>query len=217
MENSPIESNLIESDQHVGINSSIPPQAEETLRFWFGDLQPAVSSYPQRRKVWFGKHPQLDQEIRDRFQPLYEQAAVGNLDDWQNSPLTALALIVLLDQFPRNMFRNTPKAFATDAKALAIAQQAIAHGFDQHLTPIQRIFLYVPLEHSENLEHQRQCVALFQQLFATTPDLDDVLDYAQRHYAVIDRFGRFPHRNEILGRSTTPEEAEFLKQPGSRF
>lgn len=188
---------------------------EEILRFWFGRV--SESSYSEQRKLWFRKDPQLDQTIRDRFMCVYEQAAAGELEYWQQSPHSCLALLIVLDQFPRNMFRNTPQAFATDAKALSIAKAAIDQGFDQMLEPIQRIFLYLPLEHSENLDDQLQSIALFRDLVAIDPQLADVLDYALRHYQVIQQFGRFPHRNQILNRTTTPEEAEFLKQPGSSF
>jgi uncharacterized protein (DUF924 family) len=194
------------------INSHV----QAILSFWFGD-SPEESSYEQRRKLWFRKRPELDAEIRQRFADVYEQAAAGELDRWQQAPLSCLALILLLDQFPRNMFRDTPQAFATDAKALEIAQQAVAQGFDQQLTPIQRIFVYLPFEHSENLAHQQRSVELMRQLSREAPELDDVFDYAVRHQEVIERFGRFPHRNSILGRQSTPEEVEFLKQPGSSF
>lgn len=191
-------------------------QVQAILKFWFGD-SPQESSYEQRRQLWFRKRPEFDAEIRQRFADVYEQAATGALDAWQQAPLSCLALIIVLDQFPRNMFRDTPQAFATDAKALDVAQRAVAQGFDQQLRPLQRIFLYLPFEHSENLAHQHQSVELTRQLSAEAPELADVFDYAVRHQDVIERFGRFPHRNRILGRESTPEEIEFLKQPGSSF
>lgn len=189
-------------------------QVEAILRFWFGE---ADSTYSQQRRLWFSKQPTLDATIRDQFGTIYEQAMAGELADWQDQPLSCLALVVLLDQFSRNMFRDTPQAFAADPEALRLAQQAIERGFDQQLSPLQRIFIYLPFEHSENPDHQAQSVALFQSLGQESPELADVVDYAERHHAVIGRFGRFPHRNEILGRATTPEEAEFLNQPGSSF
>ncbi|MBF2049676.1 MAG: DUF924 family protein [Leptolyngbya sp. IPPAS B-1204] len=191
-------------------------QIQAVLSFWFGD-PPEAASYAQRRKFWFGKQPEFDAEIRQKFAAIYEQAAAGALDAWQQLPAGCLALVIVLDQFSRNMFRDTPQAFATDAKALQIAQQAVAQGFDQQLAPIQRIFLYLPFEHSENLADQHQSVELTRQLSAEVPELADVFDYAVRHQDVIERFGRFPHRNRILGRESTPEEIEFLKQPGSSF
>jgi uncharacterized protein (DUF924 family) len=189
----------------------------DVLTFWFGDPNVANSGYGQQRKEWFVKNSAFDQEIVDRFLPTYEQAIAGHLDDWQQSPLGSLALAIVLDQFPRNMFRGTPRAFAADAKARTVAQGAIARGDDQQLEPVQRIFLYLPLEHSENLDDQHQCVLLYQRLIAANDDLADTLDYAIRHRDVIEKFGRFPHRNAILGRESTPTELEFLKQPGSSF
>lgn len=206
----------------------LAPQARDVLEFWFGsvdlsedliDLQSELDSslYQRRRKLWFGKQPEFDRTIHDRFKALYQQAAAGELDQWQQSSLGSLALILVLDQFPRNMFRNTPQAFATDAKARDISKAVIRRGCDRLLHPVQRMFIYLPLEHSENRDDQSQSVRLTQSLAAADPALADCFDYAQRHQVVIERFGRFPHRNAILGRKTTPEEAEFLQQPGSRF
>lgn len=189
----------------------------DVLTFWFGDPNVANSGYGTQRKEWFVKNSAFDQEIVNRFLPTYEQAIAGHLDDWQQSPFGSLALAIVLDQFPRNMFRGTPRAFAADAKAQTVAQGAIARGDDQQLEPVQRIFLYLPLEHSENLNDQHQCVRLYQRLIAASDDLSDTLGYAIRHRDVIEKFGRFPHRNAILGRESTPTELEFLKQPGSSF
>lgn len=188
--------------------------AQEILDFWFG--QPDEEDYGKSRKIWFIKNPEFDEEVRSRFFPTYQQAASGELDSWKASPQTCLALILLLDQFPRNLFRGQPQAFATDSLALAYAQHAVANGLDKDLLPIQRQFIYLPFEHSENLTHQHQCLELFSTL-KDEPECVSSVDYARRHFQVIERFGRFPHRNEILGRETTPEEAEFLKQPGSSF
>ena len=189
-------------------------RVDEILDFWFG--QPDQSDYGKQRFFWFNKKPEFDQELRLRFLTDYQQAAAGQLDHWKESPKSCLALILLLDQFPRNMFRGTAQAFATDPQAVEVAQYAVANGFDQELLTVQRWFVYLPFEHSENLGEQRQCVELFATL-SDDPDSASTLDYAVRHRAVIERFGRFPHRNKILGRATTPEEAEFLKQPGSSF
>lgn len=183
--------------------------AAEVLSFWFGE--PLAM-----RKAWFTKDPAFDAEIRSRFLPLYEQAAADRLEVWRESAASCLALILVLDQFPRNMFRGTPRAFATDAQALQIAKGAIAQHLDQQLPPIQRFFFYLPLEHSENLNDQTESVRLYEQ-FRDIPELADTYDYAIRHRDVIERFGRFPHRNSILARASTPEEIEFLKQPGSSF
>jgi uncharacterized protein (DUF924 family) len=189
----------------------------EILDFWFGDLSTEESHYSQRRNLWFRKSAQVDETIRERFRDTYERAAAGQLDDWQSASGSSLALVIVLDQFSRNLFRGQPQAFATDAQALAIAKGAIARQFDLQLPPLQRMFFYMPFEHSESLEDQHQSVKLFAQLAAVAPELNDPYDYAIRHRDVIARFERFPHRNQILGRASTADEVEFLKQPGSSF
>jgi uncharacterized protein (DUF924 family) len=189
-------------------------QAKAILEFWFG--HPDEPGYGKPQKFWFSQQPEFDREIRTRFLEDYQKATAGYLDDWMNTPETCLALILLLDQFPRNMFRDTPEAFATDWEALSIAQHAIAQGYDRELLPVQRWFIYLPFEHSENLIHQRQCVKLFQQL-SHDPESISAIEYAFRHLEVISRFGRFPHRNAILGRISTPEEEEFLEQSDAYF
>ncbi|MCY7272447.1 MAG: DUF924 domain-containing protein [Phormidesmis sp. CAN_BIN44] len=188
-------------------------QLDKILTFWFGDVQDVSRLKP--RKAWFTKDLAFDETVR-QFQPDYEQAASDHLDRWMDSPQGCLGLALLLDQFPRNLFRGQPRSFATDPKALSIAQHAIAQRFDQQLPTVQRQFLYFPLEHSENLEHQHQAVTLFHQ-FSDDADLRDTYDFALRHQAIIQRFGRFPHRNQILRRTSTPEEAKFLTQPDSSF
>jgi uncharacterized protein (DUF924 family) len=187
---------------------------QAVLGFWFGE---PPGSYAQRKPIWFGKQPDLDAEIRQRFGEVYQQGLTGQLDHWRDSPQGCLALIVLFDQFSRNMFRDTAQMFATDGQALGLARFAVEQGYDQQLSPLERIFMYLPFEHSEDRQDQVQSVALFQKLAAEAPELADVLDYAKRHQVVVDQFGRFPHRNRLLGRDTTPEEAEFLTQPGSSF
>ena len=184
------------------------------MAFWFG--RPGEPSYGKQRSFWFTKKPEFDQELRNRFLGDYQHAAAKALEHWHSSSRSCLALILVFDQFPRHMFRGTAQAFATDSQALWAAQHAVAKGFDQELMTIQRWFVYLPFEHSENLAHQRQSVELFETL-SDDPDSTATINYAVRHRSVIERFGRFPHRNKILGRATTPEEAEFLKQPGSSF
>ncbi|PAX52317.1 DUF924 family protein [Brunnivagina elsteri] len=184
------------------------------LDFWFGI--PTEPGYGKPKNVWFSQDSAFDSEIRSRFLQDYEQAAQGLLDEWKNSAETCLALILLLDQFPRNLFRHTPKAFATDDKALSAAQNAITKGFDRILLPVQRWFIYLPFEHSENLTDQRQSVDLFKQL-SQYPDSSGAIAFAISHMEIIERFGRFPHRNAILGRSSTAQEQEFLQQPGNSF
>jgi uncharacterized protein (DUF924 family) len=187
---------------------------QKILEFWFGKSD--QTDYGKSRKVWFIKDTKFDEEVRSRFLDTYQQAVSGRLDSWQESPLSCLALIILLDQFPRNMFRDQPQAFATDEQALKFAQYAVERNFDQQLLPIQRWFIYLPFEHSENLEDQQKAVALFSTL-KDDPDSKSSIDYADRHLEIIERFGRFPHRNKILDRKNTPEEEEFLKQPGASF
>ena len=190
----------------------IPATATAVLDYWFG-VSPNLAD---RRRLWFGKDPTTDAEIRARFEGLHGAALAGELDAWLAAPESALALVVVLDQFPRNMYRDTAMAFAADAKALACARQALARGHDRQLLPVQRLFLYLPFEHSEDLAEQRRSVKLFAALDDAT-GMADAYDFALRHYCVIARFGRFPHRNASLGRTSTAEELAFLELPGSRF
>lgn len=186
----------------------------EVLDFWFG--REGEEGYGEFREAWFTKDPQFDREIRDRFEPVYEEAAAGRLESWKNDAHGCLALIIVLDQFPRNMFRGDARMYAADGEALAAARHAVEHAYDRDLPPFQRMFVYLPFEHSENLEDQRRSMQLFRRLAAEMGS-EDLLGYAARHMEIVERFGRFPHRNEILGRTTTPEEAEFLKGPDSSF
>jgi uncharacterized protein (DUF924 family) len=188
-------------------------RAEEVLEFWFG--REDEPGYGEFREAWFRKDPEFDREIRDRFEALYEAAAMGELDDWKEQARSCLALVILLDQFPRNMFRGDPRSYATDRKAQQTAEHAVDRALDRELPEFQRMFLYMPFMHSEDLEHQRRSVELFRGLGGSGEA--DSSYYAVRHMEIIERFGRFPHRNEVLGRQTTPEEAEFLTQPGSSF
>ena len=188
------------------------PTAADVLLFWFGP--PAERG--RRQKRWFVKNEAFDREIRERFVPLYEEAAAGKLARLKDNAADCLALIVLLDQFPRNMFRGTPRAFASDPLALATARHAVAQGFDRRMLPVERMFVYLPFEHSEALADQLESCELTKPLDAY-PETDDVYRYAVAHRDIIQRFGRFPHRNAILGRASTPEELEFLKGPGSSF
>ncbi|NDJ19121.1 DUF924 family protein [Myxacorys almedinensis] len=182
---------------------------QDVLDFWFGnELKP--------RKVWFIKDPAFDEQVRSRFLDLHRQAAAGRLSTWKDMPERCLALVIVLDQFSRNLFRGQPESFAYDRAALEVARHAISHHFDQQLPPVQRQFFYFPLEHAEDLECQHQSVKLFEQ-FKDDPELNNTHHYALRHREIIERFGRFPHRNTILGRHSTPEELEFLMQPGSSF
>jgi uncharacterized protein (DUF924 family) len=188
--------------------------AREILDFWFGESN--SPEFGKSQKKWFEKNLEFDSEVRSRFLSQYELAVSGQLDSWQDSARECLALIIILDQFSRNMFRGTPQAFAADSKALIAAEKTVKNKFDRVLLPVQRWFIYLPFEHSENIENQQKSVELFSQLGGDSEN-EMVIDYARWHLEIIDRFGRFPHRNQILGRETTPEEAEFLKQPGSGF
>ncbi|BEV16956.1 DUF924 domain-containing protein [Herbaspirillum sp. DW155] len=199
--------------------------AEEVLDFWFGpdwDTLPAHQVAERQKKLWWSKHPDVDAQCRTRFEPLVQQAAANELDDWTESPRSMLALILLLDQMPRNIYRDTPQAFAFDELARQCSHLALAMGLDAELPPLARVFVYLPLEHAEDLDDQEYVVQLMRGLAKAAsgedkPAFDGYADYARRHHAVIERFGRFPHRNRILGRDSTPEEVEFLKQPGSSF
>jgi uncharacterized protein (DUF924 family) len=191
---------------------SLQPRASEVLLFWFGG--PAERG--RRQKRWFEKSDAFDREVRERFLGLYEQAFDGKRADWKANPHDCLALIVLLDQFPRNMFRGTPRAFAADPLALEAARHAVAQGHDRALLPVERLFTYLPFEHSESLDDQERACELTRPLEAFK-ETDDAYRYAVAHRDIIRRFGRFPHRNAVLGRESTPEEAAFLRQPGSSF
>ncbi len=188
---------------------------EAICDFWFGG--PNLDAFGESRKAWFVKDTAFDEEIRRRFLATLESAERGELRHWRDTPKHSLSLIILLDQFPRNMFRDTPRAFATDEMALDTARFAVAHRHDQTVNSLERVFFYLPFEHSESLPDQARSVALLQALIDADSSRADFLDYAKRHHDVIARFGRFPHRNRILGRVSTEAEIEFLKQPGSSF
>lgn len=184
--------------------------AQQILDFWFdGDIQ------AQQRR-WFGKDEQTDVWMRNEFMDDYHAAAAGQLAGWMDAAPGGLALVLLLDQFPRNLFRGTPQAFASDALARETANVMIVRGLDQALIPRQRMFVYLPFEHSEQLEDQMRSVALFETL-RDEEGMAEVVRYAHLHHEVITRFGRFPHRNALLGRVSTAQELEFLQQPGSSF
>jgi uncharacterized protein (DUF924 family) len=191
-------------------------QAQDVLDFWFG--APGSEAAFQPRREWFVKSDAFDAEVKRRFGAAIDQAVAGGLHEWDaEGPQGALARILVLDQFTRNAYRNTPRSFEGDTLALAAARQLVDSGAHKELPPLQRAFVYMPFEHAEDAYMQERAVELFTNLAAEHPGFDEMLDYAHRHRGVIARFGRFPHRNEILGRASTPEEIEFLRQPGSRF
>ena len=183
--------------------------AEKVLLFWFADEPGSEESMLKSR--WFFPTPEFDQLCTTRFLASYEDATHRRLEDWKNEPRSCLALVLLLDQFPRNMFRGTARAFATDAKARELTRHAIASGFDRELSPLMRMFLYLPLEHSENLNDQLESVRLTSALAAENHGYSEMLEYAEQHLEVFRRFGRFPGRNDALGRQSTQEEVNFLK------
>jgi uncharacterized protein (DUF924 family) len=195
---------------------------ERVLEFWFGELGPDGRATPAVAKRWFMGGPEFDQEIRERFLALHAEISAGGHEEWLGSPRGRLALVIVLDQFSRNLFRGTPAMFARDARALEHAFDGIARGDEKHLALDERVFLYMPLMHSEKLAVQERCVDLFATLRDSVSGeacqaIARNLDFAIRHRDIIRRFDRFPHRNAILGRESTPEEIEFLKQPGSSF
>lgn len=198
---------------------------DEVLDFWFGpDADRSTDSAIAGRQsgLWWGKDADVDAEIDRRFGPLIEPAATGRLDQWKEEPEGWLALILLTDQFPRNAFRDSPKMFSFDGQARALCVDGIEAGVDRRLRPIHRVFFYLPLEHSEDADDQSRCVALMRSLVdQVDDDQRDVfrgfVDYAIAHQRVIDRFGRFPHRNPVLGRESSEEERAFLREPGSSF
>ncbi len=184
-------------------------QAQDVLDFWF--LPQGDPGYGKQRAVWFRKDDQFDADINVRFGTTIALAVGGGLREWDElGPAGALARIIVLDQFTRNAGRDTPAAFAGDALALACARQLVDSGQDKALLPVQRWFAYMPFEHSEDPAMQAESIALFTALAQEAPGFDGVLDYAHRHRGVIARFGRFPHRNPILGRASTPEELDYL-------
>jgi uncharacterized protein (DUF924 family) len=176
---------------------------QEVLDFWFNDIEP---------KQWFEKNIDFDNTIKDRFGALHRQAIQGELSAWRDSPKGALAEIIVLDQFSRNIYRDQPESFAADPMALALAQVAISNGFDVELSPTERSFLYMPFMHSESAVIHKQAVTLFSEL-----DIVNSLDFELKHKKIVDRFGRYPHRNAILGRKSSSEELAFMAEPDSSF
>ena len=217
------------NDEKPSWNALAPAQA--VLDFWFG--APDDPGHASSRPQWFVKDAAFDASIAQRFGAVIEQALAGALTAWANQPLTAsadqplaapadkplaaLALVIVLDQFTRNVFRDQARAFAGDARALATARALVAGGADLGLTGVQRQFVYLPFEHAEDLSTQRDSLRLFEQLEHDQPALKGLLDWAKRHHDIIARFGRFPHRNAALGRASSAEELAFLQTPGSGF
>jgi uncharacterized protein (DUF924 family) len=200
----------------------MPAPWQPLLEWWFGTFESPSEIAADKGRLWFGKRDSQDLEARTRFGDWVEQALAGGLTEWAQRPEGWLALVLLLDQLPRMIFRDSPNSFAGDLRAQALVAQGIAADFDRQLRPIERVFIYLVFEHCENLAVQNEAVSRYIDLVAQQPESDrtlfnDYLDYAEQHQQVIARFGRFPHRNAVLGRASTAEELEFLSRPGSRF
>jgi len=203
-------------------------RAHEVLEFWFGTRPYAARAVGERMRRWFGDasapelQPQIDEQIRQRFGPLTDQAAAGELAAWESSPRRRLALILLLDQFPRHLYRATAAAYAQDRRALQLCVSGLQLGADAVLDPVERIFFYMPLQHAEAHEIQEESLAAVRRLVAEAPPelagvFANVARYAKLHAQIIERFGRFPHRNRVLGRASTTEELAWLAVEGQRF
>ena len=192
---------------------AVPEDAQAVLAFWFDPIQ---------QPRWFSASPEFDAKIRGRFGETFRLAAEGKLEQWADTPQGWLALLIVLDQFSRNLHRDDPRAWAQDLHAQRLALWGIKEGYDRQLPPMQRVFAYMPLEHAEDMRLQQHCFALFDALCEHLPAEErhrytGFLDYARQHQAVIARFGRFPHRNALLGRSCTPEELDYLAEPNAGF
>ena len=195
---------------------------EDVLAFWFADANASPARAGERMSFWFGVSEDVDREIRERFGALLARAAGGELASWEDAPRSALALVIVLDQFSRNVYRGDARAFAQDALGLAAARRALARGFDRALAPIEHAFLLLPLEHAEDLGMQAECVARSRALAASGPPewaetLRGFVPFAEQHRALIARFGRFPHRNRALGRRSTLEEEAFLTEGAESY
>ncbi len=198
-------------------------EALEVRRFWFGQLPPRPDGVKARLALWFGADAEeprrLDEHVRSRFGALIARAAAGDLAAWADSPRRRLSLILLLDQFPRHVFRGTERAFASDREALALTLSGMQSAADAALTPVERIFFYMPLQHAELRDAQDESVAAYRRLLNEAPEelhamFASALESAERHRSIIARFGRFPHRNRVLGRANTAEEETYLSQGG---
>lgn len=197
-------------------------EQDEILALWFGALDARGRADDAHASRWWTKDEAFDAELRERFGALHEAIVRGEREAWLETPRGRLAYVIVLDQLSRNMFRGTARMFAADARALEVAVEGIGRGEDRQLALAERAFLYMPLEHSEALADQERCVALFRAWRDEVPEADrayveNLVDYAERHLVIVRRFGRFPHRNALLGRASTPEELAFLKEPGSSF
>ena len=206
------------------LTADVFEEISEVLSFWFGDLREGELPEKEKQMTWWMKSEEFDDLVRQRFEKYVLLAEKGELSHWLETPLGTVAFIVVVDQFPRNIYRDTPGAFSRDALALSTCLGGIKKGFDRDLHPTHRTFFYLPLMHSESPEIQSLSVEKYSALeneYAQHPEIRETLacstDFAGRHSDIIKRFGRYPHRNAALGRESTPEEIEFLKEPGSSF
>jgi uncharacterized protein (DUF924 family) len=200
----------------------LAPRARAVLDYWFGDLDQTRAYFARRNQLWFGGGDAVDGHIREHFASDLDLAVTGRLADWQESPKGALALIVLLDQFSLNLHREKPRSYEQSALAIPVAEQVIERGWEWVLTPAERVFVYLPFEHGEDLATQERSVALFERLAReSSPELREIMDdyhhWAVRHWRVVARFGRFPDRNEVFGRPSTAEEVAFLASDEAPF
>ena len=196
--------------------------AEQLLDFWFADAASGPAAVERRNRVWFAGGESFDRACTERFAATLEAAASGELDHWKESPRGRLALIILLDQFSRNIYRGTAAAFRQDSRALATCRQGIAKGHDKQIVPFERSFFYMPLEHAEDREAQALSVRLFETLADESPEewrarLKNDVGHARRHRDIVEEFGRFPHRNAVLGRDSSPAEQAYLADDAPRF
>jgi uncharacterized protein (DUF924 family) len=195
---------------------------EDVLDFWFGELNELGCSSPEHRKRWWTKSEAFDDAIKSLFLHEYEAVVAGERETWRNTARGTLAYIIVLDQFSRNMFRGTPEMFAADELAREACREGLDALFDTELEFDERVFFYLPLEHSESMDDHQRCLEIFNELLESAPepleaDAKNYLNFAKAHEAIVARFGRYPHRNAIIGRTSTPEEIEFLNEPGSSF
>ncbi|MFA9410364.1 MAG: DUF924 family protein [Deltaproteobacteria bacterium] len=195
---------------------------EDVLDFWFGELNELGCSSPEHRKRWWTKSDAFDEAIKSHFLHEYEAVVAGERETWRNTARGTLSYIIVLDQFSRNMFRGTPEMFTADELAREACREGLDAGLGAELEFDERVFFYLPLEHSESMEDHERCLEIFHDLLSSAPepleaDAKNYLDFAKAHKAIVERFGRYPHRNATLGRASTPEEIEFLEEPGSSF
>lgn len=202
--------------------NSLAPRAREVLDYWFGDLSQTSKYFAQRNRLWFMGGEAVDEHIRKHYEADVIRAAEGGYEDWQRTPRGCLALIILLDQFSLNLYREQPRSYDQSRLALPITRRIIEQGWERELTLVERVFVYLPLEHSEVLAEQEESVRRYEALVREAPPelreaMEGYLDYARRHERVVRRFGRFPDRNEVYGRENTPEEEAFLASDEAPF